>query len=251
MLSNLAVHEILDHVNWTDLPKAIAYAKFPIQNVPSAKWSLVNRVIMVSSGTMDQRGRNQWKEVQRYPMKGSKPNWIVCPQVHSEIVSGETKPICNGFMAIPVYAVHSTYGDPIEYEFIDKKSINSDLLIEKWNSYVKGICKRYEICTAYNEHFEPAGENEKQFFWNTCLSAYKELFENYKSRLDWKIVCELSALALLNICGRIVIYPGKHFSSIQNYARESKLSTMGAFMSIVKNVDRLLTSILDVSLVDV
>ena len=250
MLSNVAINQILSHINWTDLPKSIAYAKFPIKNVPSSKWSLVNRVIMVSSGTLDQRGRNQWADVQRYPIKGSKPNWIICPQVHSETIEGESKKICDGFIGIPVYAADATYGDPITYEFVSEQVFNTESISEKWDNRVKGIYKRYEISTAYHEHYEPAGDNEKQFFWNTSLFAYKELFTNHANRADKRIVCELSALALLNMCGRSVNYPGKHYSMIQYYARDLKLSTMGAFMNIIKNVDLVLTTVLDIGLTD-
>jgi hypothetical protein len=57
-----------------ELPAAIAEAtviKRRDIGAPCEFWSLGNRLIMVSHGTSDARGFGQWKEVGRYPKKGS------------------------------------------------------------------------------------------------------------------------------------------------------------------------------------
>ena len=62
------------------IPEAIAIASFPIpEGLPSFKWSIRNRTIMALSGTIDARGFNQWKEVNRYIIKGSKCIHILVP----------------------------------------------------------------------------------------------------------------------------------------------------------------------------
>ena len=54
-----------------DIPEAIAYSMFPIADIPSAKWSLLNRTLVFLAGTQDARGFRQWKQVGRYVKKGS------------------------------------------------------------------------------------------------------------------------------------------------------------------------------------
>ena len=48
-----------------NVPQAIAIATFPPYDVPSSRWSLPNRIIMMLSHTQDSRGWKQWQEVGR------------------------------------------------------------------------------------------------------------------------------------------------------------------------------------------
>ena len=63
---------ILERFQTGDIPEAIAYSMFPFPDVPSSKWSLLNRTLMFMSGSMDARGYRQWQHVNRYVKKGSK-----------------------------------------------------------------------------------------------------------------------------------------------------------------------------------
>jgi len=63
---------ILERFQTGDIPEAIAYSMFPFPEVPSARWSLLNRTLQFLSGTMDARGYRQWQNVNRYVKKGSK-----------------------------------------------------------------------------------------------------------------------------------------------------------------------------------
>ncbi len=48
--------QILDKFESGDIPEAVAYAMFPVADIPSAKWSLVNRTLQFLAGTADGRG---------------------------------------------------------------------------------------------------------------------------------------------------------------------------------------------------
>ena len=52
-----------------DIPEAIAYSMFPIPDIPSSRWSLLNRTLMFISGTSDARSFRQWNGVRRYIKK--------------------------------------------------------------------------------------------------------------------------------------------------------------------------------------
>ena len=78
------LNSILEQFKTTDIPQAIAYARFPIPNIPSAKWSLLNQLLMIFSGTSDARGYRQWKQANRYVKKGSKAIQIIVPWIKSK-----------------------------------------------------------------------------------------------------------------------------------------------------------------------
>ncbi|MCJ7776642.1 MAG: antirestriction protein, partial [Desulfobulbaceae bacterium] len=63
---------ILEKFKSGDIPEAVAYSMFPVANIPSSKWSILNRTLMFLSGTQDGRGFKQWQLSNRYVKKGSK-----------------------------------------------------------------------------------------------------------------------------------------------------------------------------------
>ncbi|RZB31320.1 MAG: hypothetical protein SRB2_04845 [Desulfobacteraceae bacterium Eth-SRB2] len=73
---------VLERFETGDIPEAIAYSMFPFPEVPSARWSLLNRTLMFLSGTMDARGIRQWNKVSRYVNRGSKCLFILVPLLH-------------------------------------------------------------------------------------------------------------------------------------------------------------------------
>ena len=72
-----------------EIPEAIAYSMFPIADIPSSKWSLLNRTIMFLSGTQDARGYRQWQQVGRHVKKGSRAFYILVPKI-SKTVDNKT-----------------------------------------------------------------------------------------------------------------------------------------------------------------
>ena len=74
-----ALDGILQRFKTGNIPEALAYATFPIPNIPASKWSLLNRTLMFISGTNDARGYRQWQDVERYVKKGSKSITILAP----------------------------------------------------------------------------------------------------------------------------------------------------------------------------
>lgn len=71
-----AVNKVVELFDSGDIPKAIAVSTYPPYDMPCVKWSLMNRMIMWASGTIDARGFKQWKEVGRSVKKGSKAIYI-------------------------------------------------------------------------------------------------------------------------------------------------------------------------------
>ena len=102
------------------LAKTVIIAKQPI---PSAKWSVSNRWIMLLSSTEDARGYRQWQEVGRYVKKGAKAIYILAPitkMVTRKVVDEETGEeheetfsVLVGFTGVPVFRYEDTEGKPL------------------------------------------------------------------------------------------------------------------------------------------
>ena len=76
-----ALSGILQEFQQGTIPEAIALALFPEADVPSARWSLTNRLLMVLAGTQDARGIKQWNAVGRRVKKGAKALRIFAPRI--------------------------------------------------------------------------------------------------------------------------------------------------------------------------
>ena len=123
---NDRIKQVLDHIlkrfKSGDIPAAVAYSMFPAaDNIPSARWSLMNRILMFISGTADARGYKQWLSVNRYVKKGSKCFYILVPYIRKveDEETGEEKETLLGFMSRPVFRYEDTDGEPLEYKEIE------------------------------------------------------------------------------------------------------------------------------------
>ncbi len=86
-----AIEGILARFENGDIPKAIAYSVFPPPNIPSARWSLMNRVLMWIAGTNDARGIRQWNQVGRVVKKGAKAFYILAPRMVKKETAGQAE----------------------------------------------------------------------------------------------------------------------------------------------------------------
>ncbi len=95
---------ILDKFKSGDIPEALAFSMYPIPEIPSAKWSLMNRTLMFLSGTMDGRGYKQWQQVDRFVRKGSKAFHILVPFIRkNKDEEGDDRQFLIGFGCRPVF----------------------------------------------------------------------------------------------------------------------------------------------------
>src|SRR4030042_2176129 len=113
-----ALTSILDRFRNNEVPAALAHSMFPIPNIPSAKWSLLNRLLMFFAGTHDGRGFRQWNEANRYVKKGAKAFYILAPLIKKieDIDTKEEKKVLKGFKCSPLFRYEDTDGKPLDYE---------------------------------------------------------------------------------------------------------------------------------------
>jgi hypothetical protein len=136
-----ALESIVQRFKEGDIPEAIAYSIFPIPNIPASRWSLLNRTLMAFANTSDARGFNQWKEVNRYVKKGSQSFTILAPRFAKKQTEDEEepKPILAGFLAVPVFKVEDTEGEPLDYQKIELPQLPLMEVAQEWGISVKAI----------------------------------------------------------------------------------------------------------------
>ena len=235
------------------IPKALASTSLPPLDVPCSKWSLNNRLLIFWAGTQDARGIRQWKEVGRYPKKGSKAIFILVPLIRKKTVEtgGEEteRSFVYGFRAMPVFRVEDTEGELLTYPDIEPPTPPplSDVA-ERW-----GIAVKYQgFLGSYYGAYVPAQReivlathDERVFFHELAHVAHEKLIGELKLGQDWKqeIVAELSAASLLHLYGRRP-NDGMAYQYIERYAQEADKDVHRACLSVIADTERCLMLIL-------
>jgi len=246
------LEQILNAFENETIPEAIAIASFPVpEGLPSSKWTIRNRTIMALSGTIDARGFNQWKEVNRYVVKGSKSIHILVPCFKKEDdEAGEEEAVLRFFKAMPVFPVEMTGGEALDYQNIKLPDIPLiDRAIE-WGIKVKAVPGNYQ----YYGYFSPnrkeiglATPSEKTFFHE--LAHYSDLIikGHLKPGQDplQEITAELSASALCRLVGKSMDdMTGNSYRYIRSYAEKLKLSPVKACLKVLSDTEKILDLIL-------
>ena len=159
-----ALENIVQRFKEGDVPEAIAYSMFPIPNIPATKWSLLNRTIMFLSGTGDARGFRQWKEAGRHVKKGAKSFTILAPRFVKKQTENEeeTEPILAGFLAVPVFKVEDTEGEPLDYQNIELPELPLMEVAQEWGISVKAIPGNYRYSGYFSQDRKEIGLSLKR-----------------------------------------------------------------------------------------
>ena len=152
------------------IPQAIAYTVFPTADVPSAKWSLLNRITMYLSDTTDARGFLQWKQANRHVKKGAKAFHILVPRlIRCEKDKDDEEEKLMGFMAKPVFRMEDTEGEPLNYEQIELPDLKLIEKAKEWDISVKAVPGNYRYYGYYSQNRKEialASKEETVFFMN-------------------------------------------------------------------------------------
>lgn len=242
---------ILDRFQTGDIPQAIAYSFFPISDIPSAKWSLLNRILMLIAGTQDARGFRQWQEVNRYVKKGSKAFHILAPRlIKRENEEGEEEKILAGFLSIAVFRLEDTEGEPLDYQQLELPELPLIQIAEQWGISVEAIPKNYHHYGSYSnssKQISLATKEEVVFFHELSHAAHAKVKGELKAGQDWQqeIVAELSASVLCQIVGKTGNpYLGNNYHYIEKYAQTANLSPLTACLQVMTDVEKVLNLIL-------
>ena len=243
-----ALKKILECFESGNLPKAISYSVFPAANIPSSKWSLINRILMLLSDTQDARGFRQWKEVNRHVKKGAKAIHILVPRiVKRENDEGDEEKLA-GFMAKPVFRKEDTEGETVKYEQSELPKLPLMQKAKEWGISVKPIPGNHSYYGYFSHHRNEIGlasKEETVFFHELAHAAHKRLEGTNKSQ-QWKkeIVAELAATVLCQIVGKTSKFLGTNYRYIEHYAKKANLTPVQGCLKVISDVEKVLGLIL-------
>jgi len=247
-----ALDSIIQRFKEGDIPEAVAFSTFPIPNIPAARWSLLNRIIMFFAGTSDARGYRQWQQVDRHVKRGAKAFTILAPRfIRKEGEDGgEAKSVLVGFLAVPVFRVEDTDGKPLDYQNIELPELPLMEVAQEWGISIKAIPGNYRYLGYFSQDRKQialATKEESVFFHELSHAAHQRVLGELKQGQDWKqeIVAELAASALCKIVGKTFNYLGNHYRYIEAYAKGANLTPWQFFLNVTGTTEKVLNLIID------
>ncbi|MCD4820758.1 MAG: hypothetical protein K8R11_01485 [Methanococcoides sp.] len=244
------LNTIIDRFKSGDIPEAVAYSMFPIPNLPSSKWSLLNRTLMFFSGTQDARGIRQWNSANRNVKKGSKAMYILVPYFRKSDDDREEQQVLTWFGCSPVYKVEDTKGEPLEYENIELPDLPFIERAQQWGISLKAIPGNYRYYGYYSpgrKEIAVATSSECVFFHELAHAAHHILKGNFKPGQDslQEVVAELSAQTLAVMVGKSAEDTiGNSFRYIKTYAEKLEISVHSACLKVMSETEKVLKLIL-------
>jgi len=246
------LNTIVEKFKSGDIPEAVALATYPAANVPSSKWSFLNRTLMVLSGTGDARGFNQWQEAKRHIRKGAKAIYILVPCLKKELnkETGEEEIILKGFKPRPVFMVEDTEGEPLDYELLKVPELPLMDRAKQWGLSVKAVPGNYQYYGYYasrKKEIVLASPEEKVFFHELAHAGHERIMGGIKGGQEpfQEIVAELSAQALCRLTGREVDGSfGHSYRYIEGYAEKMKMTPHAACLKVLGETEKVLNLIL-------
>ena len=244
------LQSIIQRFESGDIPEVIAYSTFPIPNIPAARWSLLNRILVSLAGTCDARGFKQWKEVGRHVKKGAKAISILAPRfIKKEKEEEENRIVLVGFLAVPVFRVEDTEGKALDYQQIELPELPLMEVAREWGISVRSIPGNYQLFGSFSQskkEISLATKEESVFFHELAHAAHQKILGELKRGQDWKqeIVAELSAAVLCQIVGKTSKYLGNHYQYIDRYGKEANLTPWQACARVMAEVEKILNLIL-------
>jgi len=252
-----AIGSILRAFENGDIPEAITLAVHPTFDIPMCKWSLSNRLLAVLAGTVDARGYKQWKEVGRHVKKGTKSFVILAPRFKKsepEVEDGCDKEATLkliGFVAVPVHRVEDTEGEQLAYEKLEVPKLPLLEVAEHWGIKTIAVPGSRTFFGSYgprSKEIHLASPEELVFFHELAHAAH-DRFSTLKGDKQWKqeIIAELSAACLCKLVGMSPENLGCSHRYISEYARMAKLNPHQVCLQVLRDVERVVNSILETS----
>ncbi len=178
--------------------------------IPLRSWSKCNQMIAFFHGTRDARTFNSWKEVGRYPKKGSHAFQIVAPlfKTEKDEASNEEKQVLSGFRLINEFRVEDTEGEDLSYQIRMKNLKVEELPLIDVASKM-GIRVQADLCGSAEGSFSPYEKlirmncSDKQVFLHELSHAVIAEIKK-KEKLDYafeEICAELSSAFLGSLYG--------------------------------------------------
>jgi len=231
-------------------------------DIPSDKWSVLNRLIMMRHGTMDARGARAWFKTGRKVSKGGNFCIIAPSFIQVEQKDGNGEPILDengkpkkkqilvGFRPIPVWPVENTDGKEIDYQ-MDKEmpEFLCEQVAKKWKIKVKQTFDNpsfYAYFSPERREISMATDNQQTFFHELIHVADEKIRGTIKSgqEASQEIVAEFGAVVLMRMFG-LKAGTKNAYEYIEKYAGDLKKDAIDAVIPLISRIGKAINLILD------
>ena len=234
MKTKEVLNSILSRFERGDIPEIVAFSMFTCPDIPSSKWSLLNRTIQFINGTNDARGFRQWQRVNRHVVKGAKAFFILAPLTGKVEKDGEEQTVLKGFKGVPVFRVEDTEGEPLEHDKIELPEFPLLQRAKEWGITVRAVPaadKTYGYYSPGSHEIGLATDEEQVFFHELAHAAHGIVKGRLETGQDWRqeIVAELSAASYATVEGALRASGGRRAAggSVRGGAQEPGLTGGG------------------------
>jgi hypothetical protein len=251
---NKAIESLLELFRSGNVPEKIADVLNPCFEIPSADWSLRNKLIMAMAGTEDARGFLQWKKSGRYIKGGCKAFYILAPCVkkmekeNSEGLKEEVN-VLRGFRGMPVFRLEDTDGKEIEYKSLPVPGYRFIEVAESWgiNVFSVGGNKSYLgafVRTWGGEKKINMATPEQGVFYHELAHAGHDKVKllDKRNKKEKEIVAEFCA-SVLSFMDGYERRLGNSYEYLKHYAGEENVE--GAVMRLLGDIEKVLKVILE------
>lgn len=219
------------------------------KNIPSDKWSTLNRLIMMRHGSFDARGPKAWLSVNRRPEKGGFFFILAPVMITKEVENPKTKKMekeqfCIGFKPIMVWPYEKTSGENVDYgldeklpEFLGKE------VAEKWGIKVTQGFENpsyYAFFSPARKEIRMATKDQQTFFHELAHAADEKIQKkNFKRGqvMDQEIVAEFSAAILMRMCG-LRSNDRSTYDYIDAYAKHHGKNAIDAVIPLIGRISK-------------
>ena len=252
-----AVKNLLDMFERRDFHKQLALTiiKRVDENIPSDKWSITNKLIMLCIGnTTDARGYKQWEQVGRHIRKGEKAFYIFGPltkKLHDE-VTDEDEVIITGFKQIPVFRYEDTEGKEVIHHDYTPEEVPPFLdaaeklgITVQWKPVHKAA---YGYYRPWDKSITLCSQDYIVYFHELAHAVHDTI--EPLSRVDKKkaeIVAELTAAVLAEMQG-VEGYEQQSYKYIRNYVAGKKdKNVIISITNVLNLVEKIVNKIISAS----
>lgn len=249
------LEQILEKFESGKIPKALAVSSLPRLDVPCSQWSLNNRLLVFWAGTQDARGIRQWREVGRWPVRGSKALYILTPnhikkrEENEDTGEEKVREILTGFRCVPIFRIEDTDGDPIDYPKLEPPTPPPLIEVaDAWGISVKYLPGNERYWGYYSTNEKRIGlctHDEQVFFHELAHAAHEKVRGKLKARQDWQqeIVAELTATTLMHLYSKRP-NAGASYQYIRDHAESAGKDVYTACLAVVSDAGKCLEVIL-------
>ena len=250
--AKVCLQRIVDLFKAGNIPQALAVATLPPpSDIPSAKWSVSNRILQFLSDTSDARGFRQWHNAGRKIKKGAKAFHILGPKARTITETNEDgmeaeKVIVAGFFAIAVFRAEDTDGEPLPYEPASPPPLAD--VAEKFGlsvSYQTFAGRVYGYYQGDARKIVLATHDVRVFFHELAHAAHHRIEGELQGGQNpsQEIIAELTAATLAQMyCPQANL--GFSYAYVKDYAKQSNKSIERACLGVINTVGKVLNHIL-------